>query len=256
MMPFEKPKYNAITADHRIILHFGTHFAESFLRFIPRKIKNYPSHGVDHSLNIIKLINCFLKSWGLSLNRDERFLLYLAAWLHDIGCIKSRSGHGRQSVRIFTKDETLCNYLNDIDTELLVSLKDVVKSHSSSYKLEQVPIRRGKVRVRFICAIFRLMDACEITNFKCPVAVFEEINNTFKKRVRRVTVTDTEAIDFWEGHMNIKDVVFLKPQIEIHINDRHKSKEILDRLKLEIKSIKQIFIDNHIEVPVIKIRLN
>lgn len=254
MVLFKDPVYKALTADQRRCLDLATHFAEGFLRFIPRKIKNYPSHGVDHSLNIIKLINSFSQNWGLALKRDERFVLYLAAWLHDIGCIKTRSGHGRKSVQILIKDPTLCNYLNAIDNDILISLNDVIKSHGSRYPIETLVEVRGKVRVRLIASIFRLMDACEITNYKCPAAVYDEIKQTFKKRQDGRLIPDSEAIDFWVGHMNIKDVNFTRPDIEVLVNKRNQSKTIIQRLRNEIKSIKRIFQENHLTVPIVKVK--
>lgn len=246
MFPFDKPQYIAVTKDQKLAIQVSAHSAEHFLRFMPRNIKNYPSHGIDHTLQIIKDINRFLKNWNLSLKREERFLLYLAAWLHDIGCIKSRKNHNKISVKLVNKEEAVCNYLNWMDNDLLVSLNDVIIGHSSNFNLNQVPIHRGNVRVRLICAIFRLIDACEITNFKCPENVYREIKNTL----------NSEAIEFWVGHINIRDVTFQKPLIEVHVNNRNKTKKIVDRLKNENLSIKKIFMDNGIIVPIIKVRLN
>ena len=243
-----------MSQDQRIVLDIAAHLGESFLRFIPRKIKNFPSHGLDHSLNIIKYTNNFIKAWGISLTRDERFLLYLAAWLHDIGCITVRKNHGVKSAQLFMKSETLCNYLNSLDHNHLVNLQDIVKSHSSSVKISNVCLKRGKVHTQFISSIFRLMDACEITNFKCPNAVFIEIKNTFKKRQGGITGPDNEALEFWDGHMNIVDVVFVKPQIEVHVNDRKKCKTIITRLRKEILSVKVTFENSNIEVPKVVVK--
>jgi hypothetical protein len=255
MFPFDKPKYAGITQDQRLVLDIAAHLGESFLRFIPRKIKNYPSHGLDHSLNIIEHTNNFVKSWGISLTKDERFLLYLAAWLHDIGCITVRKNHGIKSAQIFRKSETLCNYLNSLDHDDLINLEDIVKSHSSSVPITSICMKRGKVRTRLISSIFRLMDACEITNFKCPNAVYSEIKNTFKKRKGGVTVPDADAIEFWEGHMNIIDVVFAKPQIEVLVNDRKKCKTIISRLRTEIRSVKSTFEEYNVEVPKVVVKI-
>jgi hypothetical protein len=62
---------------------------------------------------------------------------------------------------------------------------------------------------------------------------------------------DTEAVEFWEGHMNIKYIGFSKPNIEIMINDPQKTRKIIDRLRNEIGSIQHIFQQYEIEVPVV-----
>ena len=87
---FPNPVYKGISHPQKTILLSVSKYAEGFLRFAPRTIRNYPSHGIDHSVNIIKMINDFTEKWELKLSKNERFILYAAAWLHDIGCVKNR----------------------------------------------------------------------------------------------------------------------------------------------------------------------
>lgn len=245
---FPTYQYKGIEEYQEIALFTISKYAEGFLRFISRAIQNYPSHGVDHSVNIIRLINDFTDKWDINLNSDERFILYAAAWLHDIGCIRDRDHHNMLSAKILLKNESICNTINDMDNDLLFILKVVIESHSSSYDIDTVPVMRGAVRVRLISAIFRLLDACEITNLKCPRPVFEEIKEDLKNTDGTV---DTEAVAFWEGHMNIKYIGFSRPNIEIITNDFQKTQNIINRLKAEISSIHHIFQENGIEVPVV-----
>jgi len=248
---FPKYEYKGITHPQKTVLVAVSKYAESFLRFAPRKIKNFPSHGVDHSVSIIRMINSFPEEWGIKLNRTERFLLYAAAWLHDIGCVKDRTPHNTISVDILMNSTSVCDWLNSLDPDLLFILGYVIESHSSSYDISTVPENRGSVRVRLICAIFRLLDACEITNFKCPAQVYYEIKDDLKNPDGSV---DTDAIEFWEGHMSIKDLVFVKPEIVIIVNKARKSKNITDRLVKEIESVQKIFRENGLDVPVVRVR--
>jgi hypothetical protein len=248
---FPEYEYKGISQSQEYILFHISKYSEGFLRFIPREIRNFPSHGVDHSVNIIRLINSFTEKWEIELSENERFLLYSAAWLHDIGCIRNRSPHNRISVEILLKDQDICNYLNGVDNDLLFILTNIIESHSSSYGIDKVPELTGPVRTRLICAIFRLIDACEITNFKCPNQVFIEIKDNLKKNDGSV---DNEAIAFWEAHMNIKDIGFSKPNIEILENDPQKTRMIIERLEKEIRSIQHIFHKNGIEIPILKER--
>jgi hypothetical protein len=244
MLPFVDPKYNGLTERQKSIIFVAANFSESFLRFIPRQIKNYPSHGIDHTLNIIELTNKFLDRWGITLRRDEKFLLYLAAWLHDIGCIRVRKNHNRKSIQLLEENESLCNLLNSMDNELFLNLCDIIRCHSKSNSrtngIEKVPKKRGKIRAQFICSIFRLMDACEITKSKCPIEVYKEIKSSFK---------DADAIEFWEGHMNITDVVFEKPRIVVYHKNFRNSQRIISELKAEILSVKDIFRENKTVLP-------
>ena len=248
---FPKYEYNGISHPQKTILVTVSKYAEGFLRFAPRKIRNFPSHSVDHSVSIIRMINSFPEEWGIKLSRTERFILYSAAWLHDIGCVKERTPHNKISVDILMNSESICDSFNSLDSDLLFILEYVIESHSSSYDISTVPVKRGVVRVRLICAIFRLLDACEITNFKCPSSVYAEIKDDLKNDDGSV---DKYAIEFWEGHMNIKDLGFFKPEIVIMVNKSRKSKKIVDRLVKEIESVQEIFRENEIDVPVVRMR--
>jgi hypothetical protein len=247
MLPFVDPQYIALTGRQKSIVFIAANCSESILRFIPRTLKNYPSHGIDHTLNIIELTNKFLERWGISLRRDERFILYLAAWLHDIGCISTRKNHNRKSIELLEENQSLCTLLNSCDNEIFTNLCDVIRCHSKSNSkkngIETVPKKRGKIRTQYLCAIFRLMDACEITKSKCPIEVFNAIKGSLE--------TDTNAMEFWEGHINITDVIFKKPHIEIY-HKKGKAKKIeriTSELKIEVLSIQDIFRENRTDVP-------
>jgi len=54
--------------------------------------------------------------------------------------------------------------------------------------------------------------------------------------------------------MNIKDIGFSKPNIDILENDPQKTRLIIERLANEIQSIQHIFLSNGIDVPVLKER--
>jgi hypothetical protein len=86
---------------------------------------------------------------------------------------------------------------------------------------------------------------------KCPNQVFIEIKDDLKKSDGS---NDDEAIAFWEAHMNIKDIGFSKPNIDILENDPQKTRLIIERLANEIQSIQHIFLSNGIDVPVLKER--
>jgi hypothetical protein len=201
-------------------------------------------------------MNSFTETWGIDLNENERFILYVAAWLHDIGCIRERTPHNLLSVEILLKDQNTCSYLNNIDNDLLKILRYIIESHSKThctYSIDEIPEKIGSVRVRLVSAIFRLLDACEITKYKCPVQVFAEIKDDLKKGDG---TPDTEAIEFWEGHMNIDYLGFSRPNIDIFINDPSKTIHIIEGLKEEIRSVEAIFRKNGIDVPIVAERIS
>jgi len=197
------------------------------------------------------MINDFTEKWGIRVSRNERFILYAAAWLHDIGCVKNRSPHNTISASILLRNENIANLFTDLDNDLLADVQDVIESHSSTYNIDDLPPKRGAVRIRLISAIFRLIHACEITNFKCPSPVFAEIKDDLKDEHGTV---DKEAVQFWKGHMNIKYLEFVKPHIRITVNSPSMSMKIIKRLVKEIESVQEIFSANGINVPVVQVR--
>lgn len=218
------------------------YYAEKFLRFVPRSIPNYPSHGVDHSKNIIELLDFFLENWSIGLSEKEVYLLYLAAWLHDVGIIINRDDHNNHSAAIISKSEYLSTQLGKEIQTLVVW---VVKAHSNKFEIETVPEEICEVRLRFISSIFRIMDACEIVYDKCPTEVYECIKDQLNE----------ENIGYWQGHMSIIGITYKKPYILFYVTDVDKSMLLISHLKDEIEAVKEIFIKNNLDVPLIEILL-
>lgn len=226
-------------------------YSERFLRFVPRTLINFPSHGVDHSISIINLINNFHENWGANLISEEIYLLYSTAWLHDIGCIRDRNNHNEISVEIFLADENICDSIREVNDRALTNITWIVKSHSSNFSIQDVPEEGGNgVRLQMISAIFRLIDSCEISYAKCPSTVFEEIR---KNLVDKYGNPDKTALKYWRAHMSIRSILFKNPKIEIMAIDRRRIKTIIKKLNTEIASIEEVFNNNGVTVPEILI---
>jgi len=216
-------------------------FAERFLRFVPRGIPDFPSHGADHSVKIIESLDSMIEKWPLLLHDEEICLLYLGAWLHDIGNILDRDKHNEHSAFIIDKSPILENYLGKVAQNQLAW---IAKAHSSSCNIIQVPAEVSNVRLRFISSIFRVLDACEITNTKCPPEVYYIIE-------KRLNPTSKE---YWESHMSILSIEFKKPNICIEVNNKAKSRLLIDHLSEEINSVKDIFLSYGVTFPVIEVK--
>lgn len=213
-------------------------YSLQFLKFLSREIPDYSSHGLDHSMNIIKNINAFILSWKIKLSQDEALLLYLAAWIHDIGCIKDRDNHHEISAQLMLNDNAVYETLGGKNA---LCLKYLILAHRTRYSIEDVPNDYEGVRLRMICSIFRLMDACEICYMKCPKAVYDVIETTLNDKSKGI----------WNAHMNIKDLTFKMPEIQILVNDINKCQFIIDDLNKEIITIEGTFRENHLAVPTV-----
>jgi len=218
-------------------------FSGKFLSFIPRAIPNYPSHGVDHSKSIIHLLDDFIKNWSISLTEYEAYILYLGAWLHDIGCILEREKHNEISAEIIDK---IPFFESLLEKETTVLLKNVIVAHSSSYPIDSVSQNYLGVKLQLISSIFRIMDACEICYSKCPKEVYEIIRDDL----------DSEADEYWKAHMNIIGVTFKSPKIILLVDDLNESEIIVQHLKEEIYSVKSVFEENNIPLPYVEVFSN
>jgi len=213
--------------------------SEKFLNFIPRGIPDYPSHGKDHTQSIIRLLNSFIETWSLTLTEKELYVLYLGAWVHDIGCIVSREKHNEISANMVKKTQFFTSIL---DKDIITLIQYVVKAHSSNYNLKNVPKDCLGVRLQLICSIFRVIDACEIDSSKCPPEVYEFIKDLMK----------TESKEYWIAHMNICGVTLKNPEIVVVVDNLDESNILIEHLKKEIDSVQVIFNNNKIVIPIIK----
>lgn len=188
----------------------------------------YTNHGIRHSENVLTFLEKMQEICGkngFSLNEAEKLILECACWLHDIGCIRDRESHARHSVDII---RTLCEkgLLNlGIIKE---QVEYVVYAHSKKgIKLEDVeeiqPITgiADKVRLRYICALFKLADECDITRLRAPRAVYEILKDKLP--------ADSKL--WWLGHDNVINIDFLPEEGKILVHMKEEDTKGMDMLK-------------------------
>lgn len=214
--------------------------AAKILRFIPRSIPEYPSHGVDHSIQIIEHLDSFIDNWHLALSDEEIYLLYLGSWLHDIGNIVDRDEHHIHSMNFIEKSQIIESQLGMTTKS---QLEWLVKGHSSKCDIKDVPIDLDKIRLRFITAVFRIVDACEIINTKCPMEVYQLIEKTMPQNNKI----------YWEAHRSILGIKFNNPKISFYVNDKEKSQILTSHVVEEILLVKKVLSSNKVIVPKVNV---
>jgi hypothetical protein len=220
------------------------------LYYIPRTLKDYTSHGYAHSQRIIGYLDDMIricKQCGNDITELEAFILYATAWLHDIGCLIRRENHSKKSAEM--AEELQGRYIEGI-SDKLPFLQWVITGHSREQNINEVQktqyLHGEKIRLRFLTALFRLADACDIDRQRAPKVVYkfikDELDETSKK--------------FWEGHQNIDSVSFDKDGgvIIIGLQEKEKSNVIINDLKKELESVKEILRDN--KFPCLEIKIN
>lgn len=222
------------------------------LPYVPRGISDYTDHGVLHSERVIKyceriFIAC--KEAGIELNEIEKFLVRSSAWLHDIGNLTGRKNHPEKSCEIL--DYLNRNYF-EMDSFLISLIKKVIISHSEhSLRISKVPrfeeYDRVKIRLRLVCALFRLADECDINYRRATKAVHDLIKKDIERKIESSDKEESEKAketnEYWIAHQNIDSVVFDKDSknIIIIVYDTNSVQKVLESIKKEMKNLNPIF---------------
>lgn len=186
-------------------------YTSRLLPFIPRGLPVYQSHGVHHSLSIIQTINRLAVIPDLKINPTEAFLLYLAAWLHDLGylhplSIYDRGMHTELSLDMIYRDPTIQRYIHPSELSLL---EIIIRYHDTHTNLVEIREVSSNARISLITALFRIADAIDIGTDRCPPEVFELISDGLNEHSRR----------HWQAHQNVSDIRISYPVLIIMVHD-------------------------------------
>jgi len=215
------------------------------LSYIPRGLDNYTDHGTSHSERIEKLIDRLAEALKdgspATLNEMEEFLLRLTAWVHDLGCIISRKRHAERSGRILETHFSDIPYI----TEYIPIIALIAKAHSDDggdknrildLSDRPISIQGEHVRLRYIGAVFRLLDACDISSERTPGLVrkilIEEMSDENKK--------------YWDAHKQVIGITIdpLGGDIEVSVRDKEQAHPVIEDLKQNIFSVSEVLEKN------------
>jgi uncharacterized UPF0160 family protein len=231
-----------LTEEHKTSIKFTFTFVKQILNYLPRAIPDYTDHGVQHSNNLMKIFSNFLSNQKdhfekAFLTEEERWVICLAIWLHDIGVLvtkqEEKDKHNENSVEILDRPEF--EFLkSQLGKDIVKCLKFVIKNHSSKCDLNAItkdPIH-PKIRLRLICAIFRLIDGCDVTSARTKPVLY--------KLLRAYDLLNQDSVEYWEAHLTISSAVFKKEEIIIDCDDPTTAKKLTDHLEKEINRINLI----------------
>ena len=211
-------------------------YATRLLPFIPRGLPVYQSHGIGHSLAIIRHINQLLTIPGFQQDPGETFLLYLAAWVHDLGylhpgSLDTRSAHPGLSVTMIRRDATIRELVWD---EEQLPLEDIIRNHDTHTDFTMIRQSSQSYRTMLLAALFRLADALDLGKDRCPPEVFILIEDGL----------DDHSRNHWLAHQNIKECIIDNTIIRVMVHDlenRHFRERIVPHLEEDCRSSGIIF---------------
>lgn len=211
--PDEWDRYRALFGRPELLARIKTaeRYAARLLPFIPRGLPVYQSHGVGHSLAIIRNINQCIRAPALRLSPLEVFLLYLAAWFHDLGYLHPLSIHDRSmhpviSGEMIRRDTFIRGLIQD---EYLPVLESIIRYHDSYTDLMAIQETFPPLRTPLLAALLRIADAVDIGTDRCPPEVFALIKDGL----------DEHSQKHWQAHQNIQECVIAYPVIRIQVHD-------------------------------------
>lgn len=212
--------------------------SKKILKHIPMNLHEYTDHGIKHCENIEDYFELFIKIGHIDLTDDEKLLIGLAIWTHDLGNILDRDSHERFSVEILTDSVAYSSLEDSIGAQLFKALQIVIISHRSDFDLNsisEVPIHPN-VNLKMVCAVFRLLDGCDITKARISNALYEVLN-----KYRPLSAISEKN---WESHQNIIGVMFLDKKIILIIKDYEKAKLLTEDFIKNLDTINKIFEEN------------
>ena len=221
-------------------------FSRVLLRFSQRGT-DMTSHDAVHSMNIIEYIDQFVEKWPNDLTEDEIFLLYLGAWLHDTGTIIGREDHPVYSRFIIRETFRLQRLIQN--RKVVICLQSLAHSHSSPSDISGIPEIRWGVRLRMICALFRIFDSMDLEEkSRCPKEVYRIIHNSDNPPGK-------DSDPSWTRSPGIRQVGFQYPNIVVSVENIEESATLTDRFRNEIQSLSGILMDCGVTVPAVEIEI-
>lgn len=154
--------------------------AEPLLRHVQGTHPKYTSHGPDHALTLLKIVDCVLSPCNITLTDDESYILACATLLHDIGMLGKAASNDMYSQTIRDAHHVRTRkYVNDNYKNLCIdrTYKNAIVTVASAHRkldiekhVHETAIGIGNPipRLKLCAALLRLADECHITCDRIP----------------------------------------------------------------------------------------
>jgi hypothetical protein len=213
-------------------------FVSPLLHFIPRSLPDYTDHGITHNEDLLRILDNFIENFPeYELSDEELFIIYASIWLHDVGCLictqEDKAKHSLKSAELLDSDFFKPIH-SIVSLDLITCIKYVILSHQHSYPFEKIPEKpiHPKIRLKLICSLFRLIDACDISAAR--------VNQTLYNVLSEKKLIDEENKKWWDAHRDIVSVVFEKNNLVIYIEKENLTHLLIDHLEDDLKPINKV----------------
>ena len=205
----------------------------------------YTPHDFSHSLNVVENLNWMIPdNVKKQMNDHEIFFLLIAAWMHDWGMIgkPNEDPKGIREIHHLRTEE----YFEKMYDKLFLSEHEgriigrICRGHTKEdlYDKDFDDVVFGaniKIRIRFLAAILRIADECDITCNRTPEIIYYSLSPTDK------------AEEEFKKHLSISGVGQLEEKHKIYIfavardpKTAETLREVKDKIQRELNIIKGI----------------
>jgi hypothetical protein len=140
-----------------------------------------------------------------------------------------RENHNETSVRILDGSE-FDALRADLGSIHYKALTQTILAHSKKYDLTSIAdVLSKKIRLKTVCAIFRLADACDQNSKRVNKLLFKILVN------EKSLAVPTQQI--WKSHLNVENVIIEKTTIKMIVHDSAIAKHCIDHLRAELPAI-------------------
>ena len=160
--------------------------AVPLLSYIQGKFPYHTPHDTSHSASVEENLNWLIPDQlKEAMNKYELFFIIIAAWFHDWGMIgesdeDSEAIREEHHSRTETNFETMYNklYISEHEARIIGRIsKGHRKVDLNTKEYEDVVFGQNfKIRRRFLAALLRIADECDITHNRTPEVIYYSIN--------------------------------------------------------------------------------
>lgn len=234
--------------------------ARSLLSYTQGKFPYYTPHDFSHSNAVEENLNWLIPDdVKQGMDTFELFFLILSAWLHDWGMV-AEANEDAETVRNEHHIRTEMNFESLYDKLRLSEhegriIGRISKGHRrvdlSSNEYDDVVFgQSAKIRRRFLAALLRLADECDITHNRTPEVIFFSINPK-----------ENAEIEF-KKHLSISGVGQLTEAHKIYISAIARDpkgartlREVAQKVQSELDGVKAILSENNVPLDTVELRL-
>ena len=238
--------------------------AESLLTYANASFPYFTPHNFKHSKSVVVNLNWILPDdLKPKLNEHEIFFLIIAAWLHDWGmvCSPNEGVEKLEDIRKTHHVRTYENFLalydklglnrHEADIAGRIARGHRVDDLNNDFFDEQIFSTNIHIRVRFLAALLRIADECDVTFNRMPELLYYSLNPSGASKEFFDTNLDIRGVglDRPRGHRIEVTALATDPKMA------HVLRLLKEKMQRELDQVKGILALNGLELDYVDVKI-